>query len=79
VQIVGIEKVYVRGLIGAFAGRAKAQLTQAPDFLKTPRNLRGARVLDGEISACDQALLRGQAFDFRFEKGARIPGAIGIG
>ncbi len=70
VQVVGIEKVYVRGLVRAFAGRAKAQLAQPPDFLKAPRNLRGARVLDGEISACDQALLGGQALDFRLEERA---------
>src|SRR5882762_7081238 len=70
-QVVGIEQVDVRGSARAFTGRAERELAQAADFLQAPRDLLGARVLDQEVSARDQALLGRQRFDLRLEERLR--------
>src|SRR5882672_3356459 len=70
-QAVGIEQVDVRGSARAFAHRAERELAQAADLLQAPRNLLGARVLNQEVPARDQALLGRQRFDLRLEERLR--------
>src|SRR6267143_2968909 len=67
-QVVCIEQVDVRGSARAFARRAESELAQAADFLQAPWDLLGARVLDQEVPARDQALLGRQRFDLRLEE-----------
>src|SRR5262245_53583687 len=70
-QIMGVEQIDIRGPAGTLTCCAKGNLAQSAQLLETPRDLRGAGILNTKVSAADQDLLQRQRLDFRFEQSGR--------